>query len=49
MVFYAQEDGFPHQVVGHNIAVAFKPHGAVLENLSKDPVGSVKGLGWKEV
>jgi hypothetical protein len=49
LVFYTQEELFSDKRVGDNIAVAFKPDGTVLENVSINPVRSVKGLGWKKV
>ena len=49
LVFYTKKEVFSDQSMSHNIAVAFKPDGAVLENLSVDSVGGVKGLGWEKI
>jgi len=49
LVFYRQEELFSDKRVGDNIAVAFKPDGTVLENVSINPVRSVKGLGRQYV
>jgi len=49
LVLYTKEELFSYKCVGHNIAVAFKPDSAVLENFSVDSVRRVKGIGRKEV